>query len=389
MKKTKIAIILLLILTMLVFAGCGDKQENGDAADQNTNGGDTAGTDADGGNSGADGSASFSYSDGIDENGLWDGVTALDYVKLCEYKNIPVPASVHEIDDEKVQEQIDTILGNYAESVQVTDRAIVDGDTVNIDYVGSIGGVEFEGGSTGGAGTDVTIGVTQYIDDFLEQLIGHTPGEAFDIEVTFPDDYGKAELAGKDAVFAIEINYITESVKPELNDGFVSEKLSGTYGWTTVEEMKNGIHDDLRDKEIGNYITDYIIDNSTVSEVPESVMEGIEHSMLAYYEQYAVSYSLNLDEFLSNYVGYDSAEELIEAFKESNQKTAEYYLILQAIAEDAGITANKDDISKYFSENMGISDYTSYEQTFGLPYLMQVTLYENVLDHVVQSAELE
>ena len=85
---------------------------------------------------------------------------------------------------------------------------VEDGDTVNIDYVGSIDGVEFDGGNTQGNGTDLTIGSGRYIDDFEEQLIGAHPGDEVEVTVTFPDDYGNDELNGKEAVFDVTVNGI-------------------------------------------------------------------------------------------------------------------------------------------------------------------------------------
>ena len=89
-----------------------------------------------------------------------------------------------------------------------TSLTIEDGDTVNIDYVGSIDGVEFQGGSINGSGADLVIGSHPYIDDFEEQLIGHHPGDSVDVTVTFPEDYGKDELNGKEALFKVTINGI-------------------------------------------------------------------------------------------------------------------------------------------------------------------------------------
>lgn len=104
----------------------------------------------------------------------------------------------------------DTSSGSTAYSTD-TSLTIEDGDTVNIDYVGSIDGVEFEGGSTNGAGTDLTIGSGLYIDDFEEQLIGAHPGDSVDVNVTFPDDYQQEDLQGKDALFQVTINGIYEN----------------------------------------------------------------------------------------------------------------------------------------------------------------------------------
>ncbi len=91
-----------------------------------------------------------------------------------------------------------------------TSLTVEDGDTVNIDYVGTIDGVEFDGGSTNGAGTDLVIGSGRYIDDFEEQLIGAHPGDTVEVNVTFPEDYGNEELNGQDAVFEVTINGIYE-----------------------------------------------------------------------------------------------------------------------------------------------------------------------------------
>lgn len=104
----------------------------------------------------------------------------------------------------------DTSSGSAAYSTD-TSLTIEDGDTVNIDYVGSIDGVEFEGGSTNGAGTDLTIGSGLYIDDFEEQLIGAHPGDSVEVNVTFPDDYQQEDLQGKDALFQVTINGIYEN----------------------------------------------------------------------------------------------------------------------------------------------------------------------------------
>jgi len=108
------------------------------------------------------------------------------------------------------------VNGESEESVEsvatelVTDKTlkVKNGDTVNIDYVGSVDGVEFEGGSTGGNGTDLTIGSGMYIDDFEEQLIGSHPGDKVEVVVTFPEEYGNEELKGKEAVFKVVVNGI-------------------------------------------------------------------------------------------------------------------------------------------------------------------------------------
>jgi len=331
----------------------------------------------------------FSYSYGLDKNGFWKGVKALKHVSLPKYEGISIPKDVHEISEEEIQEEIDYILSSFATENQIKDRAVQDGDTVNIDYVGSIDGVEFEGGSTGGNGTNVTIGVTKYIDDFLEQLIGHMPGETINVEVTFPEDYGVEELNGKDAVFVTTINYIVETVTPELTDEFVAENLASIYKWNNIAEMKEGIKKELQTSAIRNYVQDYIVENSTVTSMPKILLKYQEEALVANYRENAKYYNMKLNDFLKTFAGVSSVSELLEKYKDQNTEIANYNIAIQAIAEDSGISVTEDQLRKYFSENLGTEDYSMYEEVFGLPYLKFTVLQELVLDNIINKAVLE
>lgn len=360
-RKKPLCILLALTLLLVPLAGCASGQ------------GDTA---------------AFSYSGGLDKNGFWEGITAGDSVELFDYESITIPGDVHTIPEEDVQSEVDGILAYYTATKQVTNRAVEDGDTVSIDYVGSIDGVEFSGGNTGGAGAEVTIGVTNYIDDFLEQLIGHMPGETFDVEVTFPEDYGKEELNGKDAVFVTTVNYIAEETESELSDAFVAENLSESYGWTTVDEMTAGIRTDLQNAAISTYIQEYLANDVTVSAVPEQLLEYQENSMVHYYEQAAASSEMELADYLTTYMGVSSVDELVESNADYNAEAARFHLVVQAIAEDAGITVGDEDVAAYFVEQYGVDDYAEYEEQFGLPYLKQNVLSRMVMDYLIDHATL-
>ena len=113
--------------------------------------------------------------------------------------------SSEDADSETVSQENDTASAGLSTDTSLT---IADGDTVNIDYVGTIDGIEFDGGSTDGQGTDLVIGSGSYIDDFEEQLIGAHPGDTVDVNVTFPEDYGVEDLNGQDALFEVTINGI-------------------------------------------------------------------------------------------------------------------------------------------------------------------------------------
>jgi len=329
----------------------------------------------------------FSYSDGIDENGLWEGVTALDHVSLCKLTKLPIPAEVHTIPDDEIQAAIDAILEQYTEAEKLTDRAVKDGDTLNIDYVGSVDGVPFEGGSTGGAGTLVTIGVTNYIDDFLEQLIGHMPGENFDIEVTFPTDYHEASLKGKDAIFNITINYIEgKDVTPELTDSFVHENFNADYELSTVEDLKEYVRGTLRTENISLHIEQHLLENCTVNSLPQSLLDYQNNSMLYYYQSFAAYMGVDLPTFVQGYMGLSSINELLSKNAEANQKAASYLLILQAAAEQANITVTEKDVEEYFGTAGDQSNIDEMTELYGEPYIKMRILDELVIEYIATNA---
>ncbi|MBM7561745.1 trigger factor [Fusibacter tunisiensis] len=372
-KWTKL--LLVFSLLMLVLAGCSSDTDANDTPTEPVAGS----VETDG----------FSYSDGINADGKWDGVTALDLVTLTDYKGISIPKDVHEIPEASVESEISRLMESYTAYNEVMDRAIVDGDTVNIDYVGKVDDVEFEGGSTGGNGTEVTIGVTQYIDDFLEQLIGHMPGETFDIEVTFPENYGNETLNGKDAVFTVTINSIQESYIPELTDAFVMENFSESFGFTTVDMLKTTIKDDLQKNAIANYVQDHLFENSSVDTVPESLVTYQANAFLDYYEQTASQYGMTLIDFVNAYLQVESIDALLESSKNEHIESAQFSLIMQAIIESENLTVSEAELVEFFKVNMGVEDYSDYEARYGKPYLVFNILQQNALSLVIDTAVLE
>lgn len=379
MKKCRMFLCLFLVLAML--SGCGARTE------PDSSPGDGASNDPSSGTS-IDESATFSFSAGIDENGFWEGIRALDYVETFDYQAIQVPADVHQVSEEDLQSEIDTILASFPSGEQIFDRAVAFGDTVNIDYVGSVDGVEFDGGSTSGMGTNVTAGSRDYIDDFLDQIIGHMPGETINIEVTFPDDYGQEALNGQDALFITTINYISEEKEVELTDDFVAENLSSFYGWATVAEMKEGVRSNFRKFAIQEFINQYFSNEVPVKSIPDKLIRYQEGAMINYFKEYAGYYGMEFEEFLLEMEGVSSVEELIESNQENNMERARFYLVSQAIAESEGFVVSDEDLVSYFLEHIGTDDFSSYEEQYGLPYLRQVVLYQKVLDFVVENAVL-
>lgn len=314
----------------------------------------------------------FDYSAGLTAEGYFEGVTASDYIALPEYKGISISSEVLTASEDDLNSQIDSILSNYVTYEQIKDRAVADGDTLNIDYVGKVDGVEFEGGSTDGAGTTVTIGETSYIDDFIEQLIGHTPGENFDIEVTFPDVYeNNPDLQGKDAVFTVTINYIHgDEIVPELSD-----EIAADYGFTTVDELKEDIADWLVSTQKSDYLQTLLSNATCKQQVPESVLNYVIDAEMAQYTYYADLYGLDLDGFLAAYSEYDSKDAYIEANQAAFEETAVYYLTLQAIAEAEQLSVD--------AQTLEDSGYADYVESYGEPYVKMILLQETVVPNFI------
>ena len=187
----------------------------------------------------------FNYSDGLDEKGYWEGIRALDYVTLPEdFASVAINRSDIEPTSEEVEEQISNLLSQHSSTEHITDRAAADGDTVNINYVGSVNNVEFTGGSA--ENYDLTLGSGTFIDGFEDQIIGHKPGETFDVNVTFPDGYSDStdasgnavKLSGQKAVFTVTLNYISESVLPELTDAWVASNFGSSNNLYTAEALR-------------------------------------------------------------------------------------------------------------------------------------------------------
>lgn len=325
------------------------------------------------------------YSGPLKENGRYD-VTAADYVNIDKdfIKNIVIPKSVHTAGEDDIAIALAEILSPFADSTVHLDREIKLGDTVNIDYVGSIDGVEFSGGSTAGAGTDVTIGVTSYIDDFLYQLIGHKAGETVNIEVTFPENYGNEDLNGKDAVFVTKVNYILKT--PELTDEFVKENLAD-YGCETAAELTAYLSEQIAASAIDNYLYELILSGIEVTEVPEVMIQHQIDQMLEYYRDYGSYYGMGLEEFLAA-IG-TTEEELISSSKAECEGYARYTLVCQAIAEIIGYEPQDTDVLAYFGALNGTTDITDYKEIYGMPYLKYVVTESHVYSYLKENAARE
>lgn len=331
--------------------------------------------------------ATHDYSAGLTEEGFFEGVTALDNVVLPDYNAYTVPEDLTVATEDEINAKIEEIRSTFATQEKDTDadRVVKDGDSINIDFVGKIDGVEFEGGSTEGAGSDVVIGSGQFIDGFEEQIVGHKAGETFDINVTFPEDYGNEELNGKDAVFTITVNHLYKTVMPEITDDFVAENLKDYY--TDVADMKAKVAQEIVDADTKNYIWGKLIDETTVTSYPQQIHDYEVAARKANIEVSASQWGVTAEQFLSIY-GYETMDAYLEEVSEDIKSYEKVYLTVQAIAEKEGWTVSEEDMKEYFSTMFGTEDYSDYENVYGKPYLKSIVIRDVILSNLIEKAEV-
>lgn len=334
------------------------------------------------------------YSAQLNADGTIYNVTASDYVTLCDYKNITIPYADIAYTDEQINKDIDTLLKNNAELSKDSSLVAKDGDKVNIDYVGTVDGVAFEGGNTQGKGSDVTIGSKSLIDDFEEQLIGHKAGDSFDVNVTFPDEYSNnPDLAGKDAVFSVVMNGVY--VTPEFNDKFVLKNLS-EYA-ATAEEYRTYLRESNEDSNLTAKVREYLVTNSEISKYPKDYLDQVKalkkFEDLSYYQSLNEYYTQMLGGPLyptfTSYIGMTEAK-YDRSLKATGQAIVKQNLILQAIAEKEGIKADEATYLAYMLEQGETEESFNIELTnYGKGYLMQSHIGLQVLDLVKANVTIQ
>ena len=316
--------------------------------------------------------SSADYSEGLTADGKINGVDAASVLNLVDFENISVPADEVKATAEEVDKEIESVLEQHKELSTDESLTIADGDVVNIDYVGTIDGVEFEGGNSNGAGYDLTIGSGSFIDDFEQQLIGHKPGEEITVEATFPEDYGDEAVDGKDAIFAVTIHGIQKT--PELTDTFVAENLAETEEVSTAAEYRAKIEDKFYKEHLEDFLTNYIIENSSVTAYPKDYLKAVkavtkhdDENMLSYYQQMFASSNMTAFENLWDLRDDSISDELkyeLELNTRAKEATKEH-LVYQAIFEKAGLTLDMEAHYAELTESNGEDYVTNMKETYG------------------------
>ena len=269
-------------------------------------------------------------------------------VTLGEYKGITFKKVEYNVKDEDVEEELNRLKERNSRMVDVTDRAAENGDTVIIDYSGSVGGVKFDGGTA--EKQSLTLGSKAFIPGFEEQVEGMKIGEEKDITVKFPDDYHAENLKGKEAVFAIKLHEINVKEVPQLDD----ESVKDISEFDTVADFKESIKKDLLAKKtasveskLENDIIEKIANESTV-EIPECMVDNQIEEMIYEFESRLQYQGLKAEDYYK-YTGI-KRDDLKKQYADMAKKNVLFRLTLEALLKEIQIPVSDEEINEKIAD---------------------------------------
>ncbi|MBR5223428.1 MAG: FKBP-type peptidyl-prolyl cis-trans isomerase [Clostridia bacterium] len=304
------------------------------------------------------------------------------YVTLCEYEGLVIDKKGN--DYKKAYEStITSDVESYDLHEKITEGKLKDGDVANIDYEGKINGVAFSGGTA--KGYDLKLGSDTFIDGFEDKLVGVKIGSTVDLDLTFPKDYGSTELAGKDVVFTVKVNYVkTETaLKPEA---FYKD-----LGCETVEEY----YETVEKRTINDLLLNKVLTDSKVNKYPEKEKESVTEQGIENFEINMQNYygsSVTLESYLS--ANGQTREEFEDyVFENYTKSVMAEEMVIYAIFDDAGMKMDKDAIAKRIKEIVASYDSDTItektlKETYGEDYFEYLYTQEKVLEYLKENAKI-
>ncbi|MBO5065207.1 MAG: trigger factor [Clostridia bacterium] len=294
----------------------------------------------------------------ISENGVTIKfkVTVKPEVELKAYKGIKAEKEKVTVKKAEIKEEVEKALEKDAKLVAVEGKAAKKGDIATIDFEGFLDGVAFEGGK--GEGYDLELGSGSFIPGFEDQVIGHKVDEEFDIDVTFPEDYGSEELAGKAVVFKIKLHKIMKKELPKYDDEFVKDVSE----FDTIADYEKSLEEEIKTRKeaaanraFENAVLDTLVDN-VVAEIPAVMIEKEIDNQISEFEYNLRAQGLEFEMYLQ-YLGMDVAA-LRENYKEGAEKQVKLRLALEKIVALENIEIADEDVE---------TELKSYADAYGMP----------------------
>ena len=270
-------------------------------------------------------------------------IPVLPEINLGDYKSVKVEKEALDVNDEKVNAEIEIMRSNAGKLKEVADdEAAKDKDVTNINFEGFIDGEAFDGGKA--EGFDLTLGSKSFIDTFEDQIIGHKKGDEFDVNVTFPEEYHAENLKGKPAVFKVKVNSIKRKEEAELN-----EDLAKELGYDSVEDLKATTKENLTkreetriENEYRGKVVDAVVDTVNF-EIPEAVVEREIQFQINRFAQQLQMQGMSLNQYFEM-TGQD-IEKMRESIKESAEKSVKRDLVLTEIAKAENVQATEEEVN--------------------------------------------
>lgn len=288
---------------------------------------------------------SISKEDGVD---FKVSVTTYPEIELAEYKGLKAERPLVKVEAAEVNAEIKSLQERNARMVSVEDRAAKKGDTVVIDFEGFVDGVAFDGGKA--EGHSLELGSGQFIPGFEDQIIGKNIGDEFDVNVTFPEEYGAENLAGKPAVFKVKLHEIKLRELPAADDEFAKDVSE----FDTLKELKADLKKKALDRKkkaaeeaVENILVQQIVDGIK-GEIPEAMFTNRLNQSVEEFGYRLQSQGMSLDLYLQ-YTG-STIEQFRETFRPQAEMQVKYRLALEKIVELEGITADEDAVNAEYAK---------------------------------------
>lgn len=270
-------------------------------------------------------------------------IPVLPEINLGDYKSVKVEKEALDVNDEKVNAEIEIMRSNAGKLKEVADdEAAKDKDVANINFEGFIDGEAFDGGKA--EGFDLTLGSKSFIDTFENQIIGHKKGDEFDVNVTFPEEYHAENLKGKPAVFKVKVNSIKRKEEAELN-----EDLAKELGYDSVEDLKAKTKENLTkreetriENEYRGKVVDAVVDTVNF-EIPEAVVEREIQFQINRFAQQLQMQGMSLNQYFE--MTGQNIEKMRESIKESAEKSVKRDLVLTEIAKAENVQATEEEVN--------------------------------------------
>ena len=280
-------------------------------------------------------------------------------VKISSYKGMKIQKFEYTVKDEEVDAEVARVQDRNARKIEVTDRAAQNGDIVNIDFVGTVDGVKFDGGEA--EGFDLTLGSGQFIPGFEDQVVGMNVGDKKDVNVTFPENYQAEALKGKPAVFAVTLNKIQGKELPELTDEFIKEAT----GSETVADYKAKTKERLQaqadrraNDQTENSILEAIAANAEV-EIPQAMIEREIDGLVQKFEYQLMYQGLKLQDYL-DFLKITNAD-FRKNYAEQAEKNVKSQLIISQLIKDEKIEATEEEVDAKVAEQAASVNKTAEE----------------------------